>query len=250
MRRPSRSVEPGAFGARDLERSAGCSACCVKGCQTGDAAASCRHRAGSPRARKLAAKASRSVSSSADRDAAGGRGGARLPISAMVRSESAFSSPTKAMPSSGICRALQGLDRQQGVVDRAERASRRTSTTGSPQRANRSICRQLPRQRHQQSAGAFDDDRTARWQAERRQTLDVDLDAVALGGEMRRSGCRQPVDLGQNALGRQAGQPLHDLGVRLAVEARPAPASSSSRRARATSAGGEHGLADVRCRCR
>ena len=35
---------------------------------------------------------------------------------------------------------LQGLDRQQAVVDGAERASMRTSTTGSSQRANRSIC--------------------------------------------------------------------------------------------------------------
>ena len=69
-----------------------------------------------------------------------------------------------------------------------------------------------------------------------RQPLDVDLDAVALGGEVRRGGRRQPVGLGQDALRRQ--RPTAAARSRRPSRRRgpPAPASSSSRRARAASA--------------
>ena len=119
----------------------GCSACCVNGCQTGcRLSRSCRDRRRKSSARKLAAKASRKVASVSG-SMIGRRPSRRTPpISAIVRSESAFSSPTKAMPSSGICRRFRAsIDSRLWLMvpSRVEA----TRTTGAPQRANSSICR-------------------------------------------------------------------------------------------------------------
>ena len=104
-----RSFQPCALGRAQSRPDRGCSACCVNGCQTGEASRAVMsqrppesRRAGSGDRKPRAGSRRR-----ADRGAAAGRADARRPSQKIVRSESACSSPTKAMPSSGMPRRFR-----------------------------------------------------------------------------------------------------------------------------------------------
>ena len=75
--------------------------------------------------------------------------------------------------------------------------------------------------------------------------LHVDGDAGPPRRLMRGDRLGQHIGLGQDAVGRDLGQPAHDRGIGLRIGYRPAPASSSRRRAAPTSQADNDRLADI-----
>ena len=122
------------------------------------------------------------------------------PISAMVRSRIGLLVADEGDAEQRDRAALQRLDRQQAVVDGAERGRART---GRPARASARRARSAGMRRVSGTISPPAPSTTSgRGACGQREALDVDLDAVALGGEMRRgrraaggrprAGCARP----------------------------------------------------------
>ena len=147
---------------------------------------------------------------------------------AMVASLSAFASPTKATPEDRHAARAQSLDRQQAVVDRAERRCARPASPAGAQRANRSANSRSRVDRHQHAARAFDHQRRRRSRAASGAPGSIVTPSISAArcGEQRRG---QAIGFGQDALARHAGSAATRLAVGRRRRARPG--SASSRRA-------------------
>jgi hypothetical protein len=235
MRRPSACEERGALGMGD-ERDRLVRPCWVKGCQIGDpVTGSLQVELGGEGGGQRARVERR-------RDAAGGRaaspadpGDGRLAVGSTA-------SPMKAMPRIGTPRARSAsIDNRLWLI--VPSVVRATSTTGRPQRANRSA---NSRSRVIGTSTPPAPSTTSGHRHRAAPAARVDRHAVDLGRAMRRAGRGQPIGLGQDVHGRQPAQPrdgrrrrcLHPARLdRLPVSqpARPAPGER----------GGEHRLADI-----
>src|SRR5258706_7822707 len=110
----------------------------------------------------------------------------------------------------------QGLDRQQAMVDRTKRGAGAKHYRRAPPRDDIDI-EDFACQRHQQPARRLDDQRPDR--IRQNQCRGIDGNAIEFGGKVRRCRRLQPIGLGQNALGGEAGQPKNRFAVGLLLEA-------------------------------
>ena len=130
IRSPVAVYRVGAFGAIDDDRHRGYTACWVKGCQIGERLIDLKILSIESRAQTLPAASRRSSGSSRGRRPRRERRRSRNRALRCRR----FSSPMKATPCNRHARGAQRFDREQRVVDRAERGARAKHRPAAPTR--------------------------------------------------------------------------------------------------------------------
>ena len=122
--------------------------------------------------------------------------------------------PTMTTPATGAHRH-ERLERQQRVIDRAERVCAATTTTGSPSFAMRSTIRSSSFSGTSTPPAPSTTQRSAAGSAAAIaiRAIQIDLNAAQSRGQMRRKRPRKPNALVEHSAGGASGQPLNGGGV-------------------------------------